>query len=179
MSASSAIGSYLKRIRTPTRLFVKSGPGRSWSFSDMPLNLAEQSNTTPNLVSTEVQWCGKYHVRPRGAGLSAESRTTYPLSRFSFILAELTHQLGSDKNCFLRQERSFQPLGDYLADQIFVYYSYKVKQFDGDHSLWSLSLFHNYQCTLIFLWHASWLWLSQVLKVLCKYPYNVPKGSLN
>ena len=45
-SAMSATGSCRKRVRTPTKLFVRSGPWRSWSFSDVPWCFAAQSNTT-------------------------------------------------------------------------------------------------------------------------------------
>ena len=61
--ATTAIGSFLKRMRTPTRLYVKSGPWSNWSFSEVPLNLAVQSKTTgifSGLWGLETAWCIEY-----------------------------------------------------------------------------------------------------------------------
>ena len=69
MSAIRATGSCWKHVRTSTRLFVRSGPWRSWSLSDVRLCLAAQPKTTrtlPGLFALRTGWWGRYHTAPTG-----------------------------------------------------------------------------------------------------------------
>ena len=67
MSHIIAILSWQKRINTPTRLFITSGPGRSSLLSETPWNSADKLNTTC-IWSGFLGWYtpkwGKYHTHP-------------------------------------------------------------------------------------------------------------------
>ena len=80
--ATTAIGSFLKRMRTPTRLYVKSEPWSNWSFSEVPLNLAVQSKTTrifPGLWGLETAWCRIYQIGlPSGSSSSSGTFLAWP-----------------------------------------------------------------------------------------------------
>ena len=56
-----------KRIKTPSKLFMRSGPGNKTLFNDTPSNSADTSNTTHTLVGF-LGWytpkCGKYQTWP-------------------------------------------------------------------------------------------------------------------
>ena len=89
ISADSATCPSRNLISTPTIELVKSGPVRSWSFRDVPLCFAAQSNTTrvfPGLFSTG--WWGRYQ-----SGLSciliSSSGTllAWPMERYCSIVA--------------------------------------------------------------------------------------------
>ena len=67
MSHIIAILSWQKRINTPTRLFITSGPGRSSLLSETPWNSADKLNTTwiwSGFLGWYTPTCGKYHTRP-------------------------------------------------------------------------------------------------------------------
>ena len=51
-------------VKTPTRVFVTSGPCSNWSLRKDPQYLAEQSNTTrtlPGFWGWNTGWWGRYH----------------------------------------------------------------------------------------------------------------------
>ena len=59
MSATKATSSCLKRMRTPIKLLVRSGPMISWSFRDVPPYFAAASKTTrtwPGLLGFRRDW---------------------------------------------------------------------------------------------------------------------------
>ena len=64
MYETRAMASCRNLLRTPNKLFVRSGPCISWSFKDISLNLAGQFTTTLNLAGLrgwKTTWWGKYH----------------------------------------------------------------------------------------------------------------------
>ena len=101
-SAMKATASCQKRVSTPTREFVRSGPCKSFLFKELPRYLAEQSNkmwTFPGLARWNTAWWGRYQVFP-GTQVGG-AFFAYPFWRMSSIQAVyFTRISGSLNRCF-------------------------------------------------------------------------------
>ena len=85
MFATRATLFFLKGVKTPTKLSVKSGPFISFSFKEVSLNFAAQSKTTlslPGLRGLTMGESGTYHTVDAFWISSSVISWTYPSLKY-------------------------------------------------------------------------------------------------
>ena len=159
-----ATASCRKRVSTPTREFVRSGPCRSFLFKELPRYLAEQSNkmwTFPGLAGWNTAWWGRYQVFPGtqvGGAFFAN-----PFWRMSSIQAVyFTRISGSLNRCFFH---SLSP----CSARLLLFSRQGGSSFHGKHDcvmaiLQNGSFLHDFQGTFVVLWQWRFSTINRIIE---------------